>query len=100
MFDSPAINTALLGIITSVIVGGIKIASDKAEALSALAKQGLVLAVAVLLVGGLNFFDVATLPPQYQGIVGTIVQTLVVALTAIGSHNVKEGVKEKSEGGE
>ena len=91
--DRVLIISALVGIISSVVVGAINMASDTIDQWPGIAKQGLVLTVAVAMVVGLNFFDIGSIPSAYQDATSQIIQALIAALTGIGAHGVKRETK-------
>lgn len=90
--------TALIGLITTVLVGLLKKGFDFIDKLQPLAKQGVVLGVATTLVVVFHFFDFGLVPETYRTPFTFILQALVSGLSAIGFNNVKDGVTGQSVG--
>ena len=84
-----ALTTALIGLITSILMGLLEKASAAIDLMAPLAKQITILVIAVLLVTGLNFFDLTLLPEPYQTPALSLLQGVIAALSGIGMQNVK-----------
>lgn len=91
--EKALIVSTMLGIISSVIVGLLNTVSETIDAWPGLAKQLLVLGVAIIVVVVVNFFNIGNLPQEYQTPMSTVLQALVATLTGIGAHGVKTETK-------